>query len=127
MTSNEAVYRQLPVGTSIEDAVTVGIETDRDGQIKAAVWWGAKSDADADEAEFADIGEAFAAAEAARALHGFAEVVVTLADPGQWRAEWGRLQADGPAKEPIGDLRGTDISDGEAFALARDIETERDA
>ena len=127
MTSSEARYRQVPVGTSAEDAVTVGIETDKDGQLKAAVWWSAKGDVDGDEAEFADVGEAFAAAEAARALHGFAEVVVTLADPGLWREAWGRLQIDGPAKEPIGDLRGTDISDGEAYALARDIETERDA
>ena len=127
MTSNNAVYRQVPVGASVEDAVTVGIETGSGGQIKAAVWWSAKGDVDADEAEFADVGEAFVAAEAARALHDFAEVVVTLADPGLWRAEWGRLQVDGPAKEPLGDLRGTDISDGEAYALARDIETERDA
>jgi hypothetical protein len=127
MTSSEAVYRQVPVGTSAEDAVTVGIENDKDGRLKAAVWWSAKGDVDADEAEFAEVGEALAAAEAARALHGFAEVVITLADPGLWRAEWGRLQADEPAKEPIGDLRGTDISDSEAFALARDIETERDA
>jgi hypothetical protein len=127
MISNSAVYRQVPVGSSAEDAVTVGIETGSGGQIKAAVWWSAKGDVDADEAEFADVGEALAAAEAARALHGFAEVVVTLVDPSLWRAEWGRLQADGPAKEPIGDLRGTDISDGEAFALARDIEAERDA
>lgn len=127
MTSNNAVYRQVPVGASVEDAVTVGIETGSGGQINAAVWWSAKGDVDADEAEFADVGEALAAAEAARALHGFAEVVITLADPGLWRAEWGRLQADGPAKEPLGDLRGTDISDGEAYALARDIETERDA
>lgn len=127
MTSSEAVYRRVPVGTSVEDAVTVGIETGSGGQLKAAVWWSAKGDVDADEAEYADVGEALAAAEAARALHGFAEVVVTLADPSLWRKEWGRLQADGPAREPIGDLRGTDISDDEAFELARDIETERDA
>ena len=127
MTSSEAVYRQVPVGTSVEDAVTVGIETGSGGQLKAAVWWSARGDVDADEAEYADVGEALAAAEAARALHGFAEVVVTLADPSLWRKEWGRLQADGPAREPIGDLRGTDISDDEAFELARDIETERDA
>ena len=127
MTSSEAVYRQVPVGTSVEDAVTVGIETGSGGQLKAAVWWSARGDVDADEAEYADVGEALAAAEAARALHGFAEVVVTLADASLWRKEWGRLQADGPAREPIGDLRGTDISDDEAFELARDIETERDA
>lgn len=127
MTNSEARYRQVPAGASVEDAVTVGIETGNDGQIKAAVWWSAKGDVDADEAEFANVDEALAAAEAARALHGFAEVVVTLADPALWREEWGRLQADGPAKEPIGDLRGTDISDSEAFALARDIEAERDA
>ena len=31
------------------------------------------------------------AAEAARQLHGFNEVVVALADPDLWRAEWGEL------------------------------------
>ena len=127
MTSSEARYRQVPVGASAADAVTVGIETNSDGQLKAAVWWSAKGDVDADEAEFADVEEAFAAAEAARALHGFAEVVVAMADPSLWRDAWGRLEGDGLAKEPVGDLRGTDPSSGEAFALARDIETERDA
>lgn len=127
MTNSDAAYRQVPVGASAEDAVTVGIETDRDGQLRAAVRWSARGDVDAGEAEFADVGKALVAAEAARALHGFAEIVVTLAHPGLWREEWGRLQAEGPAREPIGDLRGTDISDSEAFALARDIEAERDA
>ena len=61
--------------------------------------------------------------EAARELHGFSEVVVVMANRSEWRAEWGQLIG----REPLGDLRGTDLDEDEAFAIAADIEAERDA
>ena len=85
-------YRRVPVGQTSHQAVTIGIETAADGRTRAAVWWEAKGDVDADEVEYYyDINEAFRAAAAARELHGFDEVVVALANPDLWRAEWGNL------------------------------------
>src|SRR5690606_6402100 len=71
MDQSALAYRRVAVGEMTEDAVTVGIECDPEGRYKAAVWWEAKGDVDADEAEYDDVGEALAAAEAAKTLHGF--------------------------------------------------------
>jgi hypothetical protein len=120
-------YRQIAIGEMAEDAVTVGIEKDANGQSKAAVWWEAKGDIDADEAEFRDIAEALAAAEAARTLHGFREIVVALQDGIIWQSEWGQLQSDPRDREPVGDITGTDLSENESYELAASIEAERDA
>lgn len=121
-------YRQVPVGTSYPDAVTVGIERDAEGQLKAAVWWESKGDVDADEAEYQSVSAALAAAEAAQALHGFAEVVVALQSDDLWQSDWGLLtQSAGRGREPVGDIGQTDLSDDEAYALAAGIEAERDA
>lgn len=126
MTSSEAVYRRVPVGSSNPEAVTVGIES-QDGRLKAAVWWDSKGDVDADEAEYDEVPAALEAAEAARALHGFEAVVIVLGDPQLWQPAWGRLDSAERSREPIGDVRNTDLSDDEAFSLARGIEAERDA
>lgn len=126
MTSSERVYRRVEPGSTHGDAVTVSIER-RDGAVRAALWWEARGDADAGEVAFDTVPAALEAAEAARVLHGFDEVVVVLAEEGLWQPEWGVLQPDGPAREPIGDLRQTDLSSEEAFELAADIEAERDA
>lgn len=126
MTNSERAYRRVEPGSIHEDAVTVGIER-QDGAVRAAIWWEAKGDVDADEAAFDTVPAALKAAEAARVLHGFDEVVVVLAEEGLWQPEWGVLQPDGQAREPIGDLRETDLSSDEAFELAADIEAERDA
>lgn len=121
-------YRQVGVGTSCPDAVTVGIERDAAGQLKAAVWWESRGDVDADEAEYGSVSAALAAAEAARALHGFAEVVVALQSDDLWESEWGLLtQGAGRGREPVGDISQTDLSDDEAYELAAGIEAERDA
>lgn len=120
-------YRQVAIGADQADAVTVGIETDPEGRLRAAVWWPSKGDVDSDEAEYDDVGEALQVAEAARALHGFAEVVVTLSRDDLWQAEWGTLSVTGRDKEPVGDIRATDLSSGEALRLAEAIEAERDA
>jgi hypothetical protein len=121
-------YRQVPVGTESPNAVTVGIERDGEGQLKAAVWWESKGDVDADEAEYPTVEEALAAADAAKALHGFDEVVVALQSDDLWDAEWGVLaQSAGRAREPVGDIRDTDVSSDEAYELAAGIEAERDA
>ena len=117
-------YRQVPVGQDTPDAVTVGIERDGTGALKAAVWWDSIRDVDADEAEYDDVPTALAAAEAARELHGFAEVVVALQEGLPWQGAWGRL---GGGREPIGDVSHTDLSDDEVFTLAAGIEAERDA
>jgi hypothetical protein len=122
-----STYRQVAIGEMAPDAVTVGIEKDAAGAIKSAVWWEAKGDVDADEAEYGNVGEALAAAEAARTLHGFSEVVVALQDGLTWQAEWGDLKPDPLNREPIGDVTQTDLSDDEAFELAAHIEAERDA
>lgn len=120
-------YRLMPTGEVFPDAVTVGIEPRQGGGLKAAVWWEAKGDIDADEAEYADVPQALAAAEAARALHGFSEVVVVLASPDLWDNQWGELQTPAIAREPIGDIQATDLSSPEAFELAAGLEAERDA
>ena len=120
-------YRQVAVGAATPDAVTVGIEADTNGQVKAAVWWEAQGDVDADEAEYSDVAEALAAAEAARALHGLAEVVVALQAGMGWRPEWGELLPDPRDREPVGDVSEAGLSDDEAYGLAAGIEAERDA
>nr|WP_295886342.1 hypothetical protein [uncultured Devosia sp.] len=122
-----ATYRLVPVGQQSPHAVTVGIELAEDGTSKAAVWWEAKGDIDADEAEYGDVTEALAAAEAARTLHGFDEVVVVLSKPDLWDAHWGQLRLPDVAKEPIGDVTQTDLTSGETYELAAGIEEERDA
>lgn len=127
MNEQQSGYRQVSIGQATPDAVTVGIEAGSDGQPKAAVWWEAKGDIDADEAEYANVPEAFAAAEAARALHGFSEVVVALQDGLSWLPGWGNLASNHRDKEPIGDIRGTDLSSDETEELAIGIEAERDA
>lgn len=120
-------YRLVSVGQSSPDAVTVGIEGTGDRVLKAAVWWESKGDVDADEAEYDDVIDAFAAAETARALHGFDEVVVVLSQPDLWDDAWGKLQLPPVAREPIGDLQEAELSSDEAFGLAQAIEAERDA
>ncbi len=120
-------YRLVPIGEPSPDAVTVGIELTENGALKAAVWWESKGDIDADEAEYDDVSAALAAAEAARALHGFSEVVVVLARPDLWDNHWGQLRLPDVAREPIGDVRATDLTSGEAYELAAGIEEERDA
>lgn len=122
-----ASYRLVAIGQQSPDAVTVGIELAEDGTPKAAVWWESKGDIDADEAEYGDVAEALAAAEAARALHGFEEVVVVLSQPDLWDSQWGQLRLPDIAKEPIGDVQDTDLSSRETYALAAGIEEERDA
>lgn len=120
-------YRLVPVGQRSPDAVTVGIELAGDGGLKAAVWWEAKGDVDADEAEYDDVKAALVAAEAARALHGFDEVVVVLSRPDLWDNGWGALRVPDVAREPIGDIRHTDLTSRETYELAAGLEEERDA
>ena len=127
MDQSALAYRRVAVGEMTEDAVTVGIECDAEGRYKAAVWWEAKGDVDADEAEYDDIGEALAAAEAAKTLHGFSEVVVALQDGLSWQDNWGQLQRNPRNREPVGDVSQTDLSSDETFELAAGIEAERDA
>lgn len=127
MTSSERRFRRVELGSANADAVTVGIESGTEGRPRAAVWWESKGDVDADEAEFDDVGAAFEAAEAARSLHGFSEIVVVLADGVAWHDGWGVLDDGGRSREPIGDVRQVDLSDREAFHLAQGIEEERDA
>jgi hypothetical protein len=133
MRGNETVnqehsaYRQIRVGETTPDAVTVGIEKDMSGGLRAAVWWEAKGDVDADEAEYSNVVEALSAADAAKTLHGFSEVVVALQDGLSWQAEWGQLRSDERSREPIGDISHTDLSDDEGYELAAGIEAERDA
>lgn len=120
-------YRQVAIGEATPNAVTVGIEQHADGAIKAAVWWDAVGDVDADEAEYGSVEAALEAAEAAQTLHGFDEVVVALQDGLAWQADWGTLAAQHRQKEPIGDVSQVGLSDDEAFQLAAGIETESDA
>ena len=127
MDQSALAYRRVAVGEMTEDAVTVGIECGPEGRYKAAVWWEAKGDVDADEAEYDDVGEALAAAEAAKTLHGFSEVVVALQDGLSWQDNWGQLQGNGRNREPVGDVSQTDLSSDETFELAAGIEAERDA
>lgn len=127
MDQGHSAYRRVSVGEKTEDAVTVGIEADAGGQAKAAVWWEAKGDIDADEAEYADVPQALAAAEAARVLHGFSEVVVALQEGLGWQATWGELKTDPRSREPVGNVSETDLSEQETYELAAGIEAERDA
>jgi len=120
-------YRQVAVGSKNPLAVTVGIERDDQGGHKAAVWWESVADIDGDEAEYADLDAAFAAAEAARALHGFREVVVVLQEGLDWDESWGGLRSAPIDKEPIGDISAAGLSPDESYTLAAGIEAERDA
>lgn len=110
-----STYRKIAVGEDAGDAVTVGIEKHDDGAVRAAVWWPSRGDVDADEADYESVEEALTAAEAARALHGFEEVVVTLQHDDLWQPEWGTLE-DGVA-----------LSEDESYELARAMEASRDA
>ncbi len=127
MTSSERRFRRVGLASTNHDAVTVGIEDDGEGRLRAAVWWESKGDIDADEAEIDDVPAAFRAANAARRLHGFSEVGVVLAEGIEWQGEWGTLDDEGRDREPIGDVRDVPLTDGEAFDLAQGIEEERDA
>ena len=127
MNQDQSTYRQIAVGEMTPDAVTVGIEKAGDGQLKAAVWWEAKGDVDADEAEYGDVEQALAAADAAKTLHGFSEVVVALQEGLAWQSTWGQLQSGARSREPIGDITRTDLSEDEGYELAAGIEAERDA
>jgi hypothetical protein len=109
-------YRRLAIGQDAPDAVTVGIERAPEGGLLAAVWWPAHDDVDGDETTYASVEEALAAAEAARELHGFSEVVVTLQSDDIWNPKWGEIDAVGIA-----------LDDGESFELARATEAMRDA
>jgi hypothetical protein len=125
--TKNTTYRLVPVGQSSPAAVTVGVEITSDDTLKAAVWWESKGDVDADEAEYDNVIAALAAAEAARALHGFDEVVVVLSRPELWDEAWGKLQVPPVAREPMGDMQEADLTSDEAFDLAQEIEAERDA
>lgn len=127
MNETRKSYRQVAVGSKNALAVAVGIERDDAGGHKAAVWWESIADVDGDEAEFGDVAAAFDAAEAARELHGFHEVVVVLQDGIDWQDGWGELRRGPIAKEPIGDISGAGLSSDESYALAAGIEAERDA
>lgn len=116
-------YREVPIGADLPDSVTVGIERHGDGSILAAVWWPSKGDVDADEADYASVPEALEAADAARQLHDFCEVVVTLQSSELWNPQWGMLTGE----EPIGRIDDAEYSDEEAFTLAQGIEENRDA
>ena len=126
MADEQSTYRRIVVGEDDPDAVTVGIEAHPDGRLFAAVWWPARGDVDGDEAQYDDVPAAFAAAEAARQLHGFAEVLVVLQQDFLWNPAWGRIAAEG-SREPIGDVSNTDLESREVYTLAKGIEVERDA
>jgi hypothetical protein len=108
-------YRQIAIGEDAPHAVTVGIERNPEGNVGAAVWWPAHDDVDGDEATYTDVIEAFEAAHAAKNLHGFPEIVVTLQDDALWDPKWGTLTS------------GIALSDAESFELARATEANRDA
>ena len=120
-------FRQVPVGTTIPQAVTVGIESDGAAGHKAAIWWDSLGDVDADEVSFIDVAAALDAAEGARVLHGFSEVVVILQEGVHWQDGWGELRPLQTGNEPLGDVSDVGLSEGEAFDLAAGIETQSDA
>lgn len=126
MAHEQTSYRRIAVGEDAGNAVTVGIEADANGRPKAAVWWPASGDVDGDEVQYDDVPAAFAAAEAARQLHNFAEIVVVLQDELLWNPAWGEIAAERD-REPIGDVSQTDLDSREVYNLARGIEGERDA
>jgi len=119
-------YRQVAVASKNPLAVTVGVERAAAGY-KAAVWWESVADIDGDEAEYADVPTAFAAAEAARALHRFHEVVVVLQEDVDWNESWGDLRSAPIDNEPIGNISAAGLSPDESYTLAAGIEAERDA
>lgn len=115
-TPTPASFRRIAIGEDAPDAVTVAIERNGDADVVAAVWWPARGDVDADEAAYPSVPAALAAAEAARVLHRFDEVVVMLQQDELWDQVWGTLR-QGSAS----------LSDDEAFELARATEASRDA
>lgn len=109
-------FRRIAIREECPDAVTVAIERDPQGQVMASVWWPSRGDSDAGEASYPSVEAALAAAEAARVLHGFSEVVVMLQSDDLWSAQWGTLAPSGPQ-----------LSDDESYELARATEASRDA
>lgn len=113
-------FERVKIGEGVLDAVTVGIERDADGAVRAAVWWPSHGDVDADEAQYDTVEEALEAARAAKALHRFSRIVVMLQSDDLWRSQWGQLSID--TSEAADHL-----SEAESFELARATEASRDA
>ena len=109
-------YRRIAIGEDAPNAVTVGVERSPEGGILASVWWPAHGDVDGDEASYSSVPEALAAAEAAQALHGFDEIVVTLQSDDLWDSVWGGIGQPDVA-----------LTEDETFELARATEAMRDA
>lgn len=118
-------FRRIPIGADAPDAVTIGIERNGEGNVVAAVWWPSIGDVDADEASYDNVEAALLAAEYARALHGFSEIVVTLQADDLWDYRFGHL-VETP-DDRAGSLANAHLSDEEAFDLATSLEAERDA
>lgn len=117
-------YRRVSIDTPVPNAVTVGIERE-DDQTRAAVWWDAKTGVEAGEQQHLAVEDAFVAAQAARELNGFDEIVVVLQSDDLWDAKWGQL--NDASREPIGNIEDTDLNSDEAFELAAGLEAESDA
>lgn len=108
-------YRRIAIGEDAPNAVTVGVERLPQGNILASVWWPSTGDVDGDEVSYDSVPEALAAAEAAKALHGFAEIVVTLQNDDLWDSVWGDIDPQAA------------LTEDEIFELARATEAMRDA
>lgn len=109
-------FRRIAIGEQSPHAVTVDIERDAAGQAVATVRWPSHDDAGADAARYPSVVEAIEAAEAAKILHGFSEVLVALQGDDLWRPEWGELGQGA-----------NHLSEAESFELARATEASRDA
>lgn len=100
-------YRQVALGEVVPNAVMVTIEAGASGAPRAMVSWVPIDEHDLGSARYDDVTAALGAAENLKTEKGFAEVVVALDEAALWD--------------------GTGLSDEESFALASDIEAERDA
>jgi len=108
--------RQVRDENDAPNAVIVGVERDADGKVFAVVRWPAKGEGPAGEDRYHSVPEALEAAQRVKSERGFDEIVVSLQRAELWRDEWGSLE-----------LGASEVTDEEAFDMAWDIETNRDA
>ena len=124
---NERIYDRVSDEETPMDAVTVSIFSTEAGVRANVMWTAAEAPEDVPEYNLLAPAEALAEAHAVAKRRGFKRVVVFIANQSLWSRAWGTLVNPLPTKEPIGDIRGTGLNEGEALSLAAGIEHESDA
>jgi hypothetical protein len=124
---NDRIYERVTDEDAPYDAVTVSIFETESGVRANVMWTAAEAPEDVPAFNLLPPPEALAEAHAVAKRRGFKRVVVFIANQSLWSRAWGTLVNPLQTNEPIGDIRGTGLNEGEALSLADGIEHERDA